>query len=153
LASFRKRLDGRVKVPAAVRKLGSFRKTPAGPPDRRALVIFAHGSRVESANEGVRQVASELAQLGSFRNVVAAFLELGEPDLAGAVACLAEIGIREVVVIPYFLTLGLHLERDLPQLIAAVAATHPDLVIRVTAPMEGHPALLQILLDRAKQYT
>jgi sirohydrochlorin ferrochelatase len=42
------------------------------------------------------------------------------------------------------------LERDLPQLIAAVAAAHPDLDIRVTPPMEGHPALLQVLLDRAK---
>jgi sirohydrochlorin cobaltochelatase len=133
--------------------LGSFRKTPADSPELPAIVIFAHGSRIESANEGVRQVAAELAQLGSFRNVEPAFLELGQPDLAGAVARLAAAGVRQVIVIPYFLTLGLHLERDLPQLIAAVAAAHPDLDIRVTPPMEGHPALLQVLLDRAKQVT
>jgi sirohydrochlorin ferrochelatase len=118
-----------------------------------AIVIFAHGSRIESANEGVRQVAAELAQLGSFRNVEPAFLELGQPDLAGAVARLAAAGVRQIIVIPYFLTLGLHLERDLPQLIEAVAAAHPGLDIRVTPPMEGHPALLQVLLDRAKQIT
>jgi sirohydrochlorin ferrochelatase len=118
-----------------------------------AIVIFAHGSRIESANEGVRQVAAELAKLGSFRNVEPAFLELGQPDLAGAVARLADVGIRQIIVIPYFLTLGLHLERDLPLLVAEVAAAQPGVEIQVTPPLEGHPALLQILLDRAKQAT
>lgn len=115
------------------------------------LIVFAHGSRVESANEGVRAVARELARLGSFRFVEPAFLELGEPDLAGAVARLANQGIRQMVVLPYFLTLGLHLERDLPRLVAEAGARFPDLEIRVTPPLEGHPALVQSLLDRARQ--
>jgi len=115
-----------------------------------ALVLFAHGSRIESANEGVRAVARDLAELGSFRHVEPAFLELGQPDLAGAVATLASRGVRQIVVLPYFLTLGLHLERDLPQLIAGVQQTHPGLDIRVTPPLEGHPALVSALLDRAQ---
>lgn len=115
-----------------------------------ALVLFAHGSRIESANEGVRAVARDLAELGSFRYVEPAFLELGKPDLAGAVATLAYRGVRQIVVLPYFLTLGLHLERDLPQLIAGVQQAHPGLDIRVTPPLEGHPALVSALLDRAQ---
>jgi sirohydrochlorin ferrochelatase len=115
-----------------------------------ALVLFAHGSRIESANEGVRAVARDLAKLGSFRHVEPAFLELGQPDLAGAVAILASRGVRQIVVLPYFLTLGLHLERDLPQLIAEVQQAHPGLDIRVTPPLEGHPALVSALLDRAQ---
>lgn len=112
--------------------------------------MFAHGSRVENANEGVRAVARELAQMGSFRHVEPAFLELGQPDLAGAVATLASRGIERIVVVPYFLTLGLHLERDLPELIAGVQRAHPGLQIRVTPPLEGHPGLVQALLDRAR---
>lgn len=115
-----------------------------------ALVLFAHGSRIESANEGVRAVARDLAKLGSFRQVEPAFLELGQPDLAGAVAILASRDVRQIVVLPYFLTLGLHLERDLPQLIAEVQQAHPGLDIRVTPPLEGHPALVNALLDRAQ---
>jgi sirohydrochlorin ferrochelatase len=83
--------------------------------------------------------------------VEAAFLELGQPDLAGAVARLATEGVRHIVVIPYFLTLGIHLERDLPALVEKLMAAHPGIEIRVTKPLEGHRALLRILLDRAEE--
>jgi sirohydrochlorin ferrochelatase len=117
------------------------------------IIIFAHGSRIESANDGVRRVAADVAKLGSFRHVQAAFLELGQPSLAGAAAKLAADGVDEIVVIPYFLTLGLHLERDLPQIVAEAAAAHANIKIKVSPPLEGHPALVQILLDRWKQAT
>ena len=92
-----------------------------------------------------------MARTGEFQPVVAAFLELGQPDLAGAVATLAKRGVERIVVIPYFLTLGVHLERDLPQLVTALMASHPGIAIRVTPPLEGHPALLEILLDRCSE--
>ncbi len=116
-----------------------------------ALILFAHGSRVESANEGVRAVARDLARMGSFRQVAPAFLELGEPDLAGAVAGLVSQGVRQIVVVPYFLTFGLHMERDLPQLLAGMRQAHPGLEIRVAPPLEGHPGLVQVLAERARQ--
>jgi sirohydrochlorin ferrochelatase len=115
----------------------------------RGFIIFAHGSRIEPANEAVRSVAAQFAHAGGFEHVAAAFLELGKPDLNGAAAALAGRGVREVVVIPYFLTLGTHLERDLPKLVARAAAAHPGVDLRMTPPLDGHPALVQILLDRA----
>lgn len=97
----------------------------------------------------MREVAAGFARAGRFPHVEAAFLELGQPDLAGAVAHMAVRGVRHIVVIPYFLTLGIHLERDLPALVAQLAAAHPGMEIRVTKPLEGHPALLRVLLERA----
>jgi sirohydrochlorin ferrochelatase len=115
-----------------------------------AIILFAHGSRVESANEAVRKVAAELASAGEYALVEAAFLELGKPDLAGAVSAVAAKGAKRVVVIPYFLTMGTHLRRDLPRLIDGVALAHPNLEIRITPPLDGHPALVRVLLDLAK---
>lgn len=114
------------------------------------IIVFAHGSRIEPANEAVRTVAANLAAAGNFPHVEAAFLELGQPSLDGAVTILLSKGVTRVLVIPYFLTLGMHLERDLPRLIDATAQAHPGLAISVTPPLDGHPALLQALLDRAK---
>jgi sirohydrochlorin ferrochelatase len=114
------------------------------------FVVFAHGSRIESANEAVRAASAELARLGSLDHVEPAFLELGEPNLEGAVMRLAARGIRRIVVLPYFLTLGLHLERDLPRIVADLSRQHPDLEITASPPLDGHPALVQILLDRAR---
>ncbi len=114
------------------------------------IVVFAHGSRIESANEAVRKVAGDLARAGGFDAVEAAFLELGTPDLDGAVTRLAEKGARRIVVVPYFLTLGLHLERDLPRLVEATSHKFKDLEVTMTPPLDGHPALVQGLLDRAR---
>src|SRR4051794_8481009 len=114
----------------------------------RGIIVFAHGSRVASANEAVRLVAAELARAGEFQ-VEAAFLELGQPDLPGAAARLVEAGVDSITVIPYFLTLGLHMERDLPPLVETISNTYNGLPIAVTPPLDGHPALVQALLDRA----
>ena len=115
-----------------------------------AFVLFAHGSRVEAANDAVRSVAAELARSGGHA-VAPAFLELGEPDLAGAVDRLVADGASRIIVIPYFLTLGTHLQRDLPTLVRDSARNHPHLEMEVTPPLDGHPALLQVLLDRANE--
>jgi len=114
------------------------------------FVVFGHGSRIESANESVRLAASRLAA-SSDLVVEPAFLELGQPDLAGAVDALVARGASRIIVIPYFLTLGTHLQRDLPKLIEASAARHPSIAMEMTAPLDGHPALLDVLLDRAQR--
>jgi sirohydrochlorin ferrochelatase len=113
------------------------------------IVVFGHGSRVETANEAVRSVARDLARSGGFLHVEAAFLELGQPDMEGAVVRLRSAGVRQIVIIPYFLTLGTHLERDLPAIVRAIGERHPDLELRVTPPLDGHPGLVRILIDRA----
>ena len=115
------------------------------------IVLFAHGSSVESANEAVRDVAAAVARDAGIPAMETAFLELGEPDLLDAVGRLVERGIRRVVVVPYFLTLGIHLTRDLPQIVEECMGRHPEVSIEVTGPLDGHPALRQIILDRAKK--
>ena len=114
-----------------------------------ALIVFAHGSSVESANEAVRQVSAQLARQGGYTLVETAFLEGGKPDLPEAVKTAIAAGATRVIVLPYFLTLGLHLKRDLPRLIGQTREIHPDVAMEVGEPLDGHPALIQILKDRA----
>ena len=118
-------------------------------PRFNGIIVFAHGSRVESANEAVRAVARDLVRASGCECVVAAFLELGQPDLAGAADQLAAAGVERIIIIPYFLILGLHMERDLPRLVEQIVQSHKGLQIEVTPPLDGHPGLVQILADRA----
>jgi sirohydrochlorin ferrochelatase len=114
-----------------------------------ALVIFAHGSPIESANEAVRNFCAEVARAGEFRFIAPAFLERGEPDLPGAVSSLVLQGATRVIIVPYILTLGLHLQRDLPRIVDEIASMHRDVTFEVAPPLDGHPALVRIVLDRA----
>jgi sirohydrochlorin ferrochelatase len=59
-------------------------------------------------------------------------------------------GVDRIVVVPYFLTLGIHLQRDLPALVSRIAVARPNIHISVTAPLDGHPALAALLADRAR---
>jgi len=116
-----------------------------------AIVVFAHGSSIESANESVRRLAENLRRDGGFDLVEAAFLEQGDPDLAAAVAAVIGQGATRIIVAPYFLTLGVHLQRDLPKIVAGLVRMHRGVEIRIAPPLDGHPALGAILKERAKE--
>lgn len=114
------------------------------------LVIFAHGSSVAEANDAVARVTERMAVEGGYSLVETAFLEMAEPDLREAVARLAARGADRIVVIPYFLTLGIHLRRDLPRIVKELAGVYQGVRIDVTEPLDGHPSLVGILLERAQ---
>jgi sirohydrochlorin ferrochelatase len=115
-----------------------------------AILIFAHGSRVEEANQGVREVARQVQEAGHFPYVRAAFLEIASPDLSAAIADAVAAGRRRIIVVPFFLTMGIHLRRDLPALIGREEARHPGVKIEVSEPLEGHPLLPTLILDRIR---
>lgn len=117
---------------------------------KTGLIVFGHGSSVASANAAVCTVAESVAREGGFELVETAFLELGRPDLAEAADRLVARGAERILILPYFLTLGIHLQRDLPVLVEQISAAHPDVSVRVGAPLDEHPALTGILLDRAR---
>jgi len=115
-------------------------------------IVFAHGSRVESANQAVRKVAADFAHSKGEGLAEPAFLEIGVPDLAGAVVALAQRGVKDIVVLPYFQSLGTHMQRDLPKLVEEALAGHPGMTISVAPPLDGHPALIEALMDRATAF-
>jgi sirohydrochlorin ferrochelatase len=114
------------------------------------IIVFAHGSRIEPANQAVRSAAADLARAGDYPNVEAAFLELGRPGLEEAADLLVARGVERIVIIPYFLTPGMHLERDLPALVERISKKNKDMQVLVTASLDRHPGLVQILTDRAR---
>jgi sirohydrochlorin ferrochelatase len=91
--------------------------------------------------------------LGEWRASVAAFLEGGSPNLGAAIDDLLSRGEARFIIVPYFLTTGLHLKRDLPKLIAEIKAHHSAIEIEVTEPLDGHPAMEAALVDRAREIT
>ena len=118
---------------------------------KTGLIVFAHGSSVASANQAVEKVASDMADAGGYETCETAFLEAAHPDLNEAVARLTAKGVDRIIVLPYFLTLGIHLKRDLPRIVGELSLIHKGVEIIVTEPLDGHPALKEILLDRARK--
>ncbi|HYP06988.1 MAG TPA: CbiX/SirB N-terminal domain-containing protein [Bryobacteraceae bacterium] len=115
----------------------------------KGIVLFAHGSTVASANDAVHAVTAELGRRTG-RAVETAFLDCAPPTVADAVAALVDRGVTEILIVPYFLTTGIHLKRDLPRLVEQIRPVYPDISIAVTEPLDGHPGLMEILVERSQ---
>jgi sirohydrochlorin ferrochelatase len=116
---------------------------------KSAIVVFGHGSSVPSANEAVRVIAARAAREGAWDLYETAFLE-ADPRLDDAVSKLAGAGADQILILPYFLTLGIHLQRDLPKLVGELSLRY-SVTIRVAEPLDGHAELSRILVDRARE--
>jgi sirohydrochlorin ferrochelatase len=118
-----------------------------------AILLIAHGSRQPEANDDLRHVAGILRDDGT-RSVPAtivqeSFLELAEPSIPeGAKRCIAA-GAQRVVMLPYFLSAGLHVREDLQRYRDELSASDPDVEFLLAEPLGRHPLLIDILLERA----
>lgn len=119
-------------------------------PMTTALLLIAHGSRHADANADLEHVAAALRARGR-PLVVASYLELAEPDiLTGGRRCV-ELGATRVVMVPYFLSAGVHVRRDLTAARAALGAELPAVTFVLAEPLGRHPLLLEVLLARAAE--
>jgi sirohydrochlorin ferrochelatase len=118
---------------------------------RTGILLFAHGSPVEEANRGVHDLAAKIAGDGPYPYVRAAFLDSTQPDLSAGVRQAAEAGIERLIIIPFFLTVGLHLRRDLPKLVTAAQQEHPNIKITVGQSLEGHSLMPSMILSRVNE--
>jgi sirohydrochlorin ferrochelatase len=116
-----------------------------------AVLLIAHGSRHAPANEDLFRMATRLAERGEYRIVEPSFLELAEPDvLAGGDGCVSR-GASRVLMIPYFLSAGVHLIRDLTAARDALQARHPSVEFRLGPPLGPDPLLESLVAERARQ--
>lgn len=116
-----------------------------------AVVLFAHGSPVAEANDGVAALARTVSERIEADFVLTAFLDPAKPNLGDAIAEAVDRGATRIAVMPYFLTIGLHLRRDLPVLIEEQRRRFPNVKILVTESLEGHPGMAEAVAARVRE--
>lgn len=116
-----------------------------------ALLIIAHGSRKQSSNDEVAQLAQRTAQLPSdFELISHGFLELTTPNVPDAIQALVEQGATNIVVMPYFLAAGYHVQEDLPALLEEAKQRHPDIKISRVAHIGSADLMPNWVLEQVK---
>ncbi|MCA9017703.1 MAG: CbiX/SirB N-terminal domain-containing protein, partial [Planctomycetaceae bacterium] len=92
----------------------------------KAVLLIAHGSRRAAANQDLVKLAEMLREQNRFPVIEIAYLELAEPTIPeGAARCVAA-GADEVLMLPYFLSAGVHVQNDLEQYRSEFSATYPE---------------------------
>ena len=121
--------------------------------DKTALLLIAHGSRQDEANADLSAIVAEMRKAGDYAVVEGAYLELAEPTIEEASGrCVAQ-GAERVVLLPYFLSAGVHVRQDLTAIRRKLANHYPSVEFRLAEPLGPHPLLLEIVAERARQAT
>ncbi|MFT4923007.1 MAG: sirohydrochlorin cobaltochelatase, partial [Haloarculaceae archaeon] len=115
--------------------------------DEEAILLVGHGSRREKSNEQVKVLAADLEnRLGL--PVDAGFLELAAPAIPEAIAGLAS-AVSEITVVQLSLFAASHVKNDVPLAVQQARTDHPDVTINNGAHLGVHPAIVDLLDDRA----
>jgi sirohydrochlorin ferrochelatase len=116
-----------------------------------ALLLIAHGSRRAEANADLDHLAGVIRGRGEFAFVQPSYLELCEPGIvAGGEKCVAA-GASRVVMLPYFLSAGKHVQEDLTAARDELARRHPGVPFVLAEPLGRHPKLVEVVLERARE--
>jgi sirohydrochlorin ferrochelatase len=115
------------------------------------VLLIAHGSRQQAANDDLRALVARVEAGRTYPIVEGCFLELADPDLqTGGDNCVAR-GATRVLMVPYFLSAGVHIERDLTRARDELSQRHPQVEFRLGRPLGPHPLLDDLVAARIRE--
>ncbi|MFE9580212.1 sirohydrochlorin chelatase [Nocardia sp. NPDC006044] len=125
------------------REVGTGRGGPA-------LIAVAHGSRDPRSAATMAAVVGGIAAGRPGVDVRLAFLDLNAPSVEQVVDAVAAQGHTQAVVVPLLLGNAFHARVDLPGLLAAAHARHPQLQLTQADVLGADSRLIGALRDRVE---
>ena len=105
----------------------------------KGIIILGHGSRRKAVNENFSRMVKRIAsRLGAAR-VEPAFFSLGCPDLEEKINELIAQGCKEIVIFPYFLYNGNHVDKDIPTMLQTIKQKFSDISFHLLNTLENDP--------------
>ena len=115
---------------------------------KTAILLMAHGSRIPEANDAAREIAAMVKKMTDYEIVEVSFREQHLPNIqAGIDACVAK-GAERVLLIPYFLFIGAHVQEDLPEEMAEAKKRYPQVEFAMGTHLGVHRKLAEVVVER-----
>ncbi|MDZ7679221.1 MAG: CbiX/SirB N-terminal domain-containing protein [Acidimicrobiales bacterium] len=117
-------------------------------------LVIAHGSRNPALVEAHGQICAAIAdRVGEEAAIRPAYLEITEPSIPDAIDEAVASGATTVVLVPYFLHVGNHTLRDLPQILDDAGDRHHGVEIVLADHLGIDDRLVDLAIDRARGAT
>jgi len=113
-----------------------------------AILIMAHGSRIAGANEAALEVAKMVQEMTGIEIIEVAFRELHLPGIQQGIDTCVARGAKKILLMPYFLFMGAHVQHDLPEEILEAQKRYPDLEMTMGPHLGVHRKLAELLVER-----
>ncbi|HHT9153907.1 MAG TPA: CbiX/SirB N-terminal domain-containing protein, partial [Candidatus Hypogeohydataceae bacterium YC40] len=118
---------------------------------KTAVLVIAHGSRLKAANEDLYGIVRWLRAVDRWEIVDPCFLQFEEPNLPQAVEHALNQGADKIVLVPFLLFPGNHLQRDIPEEVATLRKKYPQVEISLTRHLGIDERLAQMVIERVEE--
>lgn len=118
---------------------------------KTAIILMAHGSRIAEANDAAHDIAGMLRARSPGQIIEVAFREMHPPNIQTAIdRCVAQ-GAERILLLPYFLFIGAHVQEDLPAELHLGQERYPQVEFAMGKHLGAHPKLAEIVLERMSE--
>ncbi|MDI6802115.1 MAG: precorrin-8X methylmutase [Thermodesulfovibrionales bacterium] len=117
------------------------------------IILIGHGSPKKDANniEIVgRLLHNALHPCCDKDCVKVSYLQFAKPELPDAIKDCADKGAKRIIIHPYFLSSGMHVTHDIPEMIREAKAAYPAIEFVYTEPLGIHNKLVNVVIERIK---
>jgi sirohydrochlorin ferrochelatase len=117
---------------------------------KEAIILLGHGSRVPDAASNMQKTAERLKEKHGYVMVEICFMSRLGPHFPEVFERCVRMGATKVLVIPYFLHMGLHLLLDIPKMMQQEGRKYPRVEL-VLGKGLGYDELLVDLVHKCIQ--
>ena len=120
------------------------------------ILLAGHGSPKKDANslEHISKLLHEMIHPGCEEECVrVAYLQFAKPDISEAIEECVKDGAKTLIIHPYFLSSGMHVTSDIPEIIDEAGQKHPEVEFIYTEPLGIHSKMAQVVYERIKTAT
>ena len=116
-----------------------------------SIILIGHGSPKKGANNielTGRLLHSAIHPNCNNNCVKVAYLQFAEPGISDAIKECVESGAKRIIIHPYFLSSGMHVTKDIPEIIKEAEEMYPDREFIYTEPLGIHEKLVHVVMER-----
>lgn len=120
------------------------------------IILIGHGSPRKEANniEVIGNLLHNTIHPGCDKQCVrVSYLQFGEPDIAETIRICSESGSKQIILHPFFLSPGMHVTKDIPEMVDQARLQYPGIEFIYSAPLGLHENLVKIVIDRIRAAT
>jgi precorrin-8X/cobalt-precorrin-8 methylmutase len=118
---------------------------------KESILLLGHGSPKKEANnlERVAAMLHNMLHAGCTEHCVkVAYLQFAEPGIMDTIKDSVEKGAKKIILHPFFLSSGMHVTKDIPEMIEEARKLYPGVTFIYTEPLGIHEKLAHIVMER-----
>ena len=145
----------------AVTDIVCDRITEAGGNKESGILVLGHGSRDPTLmNRAVVERNAQRLVSRGYAHTAFAFNEFCTPTIKDAISELVSQGVRDIVCIPLFIAMGLHLGDEIPEQIGIppysdggrITVNGKTVDVKYARPLEDDPRLTDLVISKANEF-